>query len=98
MSKKTFSELLDEAIRLSKELDEMVSKVYPGVQTPSLEGLTLDQKMALGEENCRQLRQLTYQIAPEIALDGIEQDLPTDVASQELACHAIRSMQSQKSS
>lgn len=79
----TPAELLDEALRLAQGLSATVAEVFGQSPEPvDLSKLTLQEKLELGERNCRSLREIAMKLAPEKTLDAMEADLATDPGSK----------------
>ena len=83
-----FNALLDEALRLSAQLERTLDAVFPGGRiAPELDlsKLTLDEKLALGDKAAAELGALAFKVSPETLLDRLEEGLSTDKASSEQA-------------
>lgn len=90
----TPSELLGEALRLAKGLSASMTEVLGEAPRPlDLSGLTIEEKLALGERNCRSLREIAMKLAPEKTLDDMETALATDQSSQEAALALLQRVQ-----
>lgn len=69
--------------RASTELDKL-SKMLPTdpANARDLSKLSLEEKLAMGEENSRKLAALAYKISPITTLDRMEERLQEDTSSQ----------------
>lgn len=80
-------ELLNEAVRLAKllhrDFDQMLGEDTDRAPALDLSGLSLDEKLALGEQNCRALRDIALRHAPERTLDTMDAELSTHAPSKE---------------
>lgn len=78
--------LLKRTLSMVGKLSEMVDQVFPGAKDAPVEdlsGLTLDEKLARGNEVCDQLGAIAYKLAPTKTLEGLERMLPTDERSRQ---------------
>lgn len=70
------TELLDEALRLLRGVKSTLDETFGPTPEPlDLTSLTLEEKLELGERNCRALCEIAMQAAPEQTLDRMESDL-----------------------
>lgn len=80
--------LLGSAVQWAAHLNALMNHAFPDlkdVPALNLEGLTFEEKMALGEKAAADLLQLAYNINPHVTLDGMENDLPEHTSSQDEA-------------
>jgi len=63
MSKKMLLEDLEEALILTKELNSIVTKIFPDIEpTKILDNLTTDEKIALGDQNISDLENMILEL------------------------------------
>lgn len=81
---KIAAEELDKLWQMTKALDP------EGDPAPrSLTGLSLEEKLAMGEHNSGRLAQLAFKLAPMATLDRLEEALPSDAQAWEKAGEVI---------
>jgi hypothetical protein len=80
---------LEEAVKLAAQLNRAVSKAFPEAAKewdakikPTLAGLSDDKLLALGDKAVSDLKETAFKVAPEAAIDSLEEELPTDEASK----------------
>ncbi|NCP72582.1 hypothetical protein GW835_04330 [archaeon] len=83
LNPKTLEEYLNILNAITEELDKL-SGMLPGMymELPNLEGLSFDENLKMGEDICKDLRELTYNISPSTVLDRLEEKLINDVNSK----------------
>ncbi len=87
--------LLARTVRMAGDLSVMVDKVFPGAKDmphEDLSGLSLDEKLARGDEVCDKLGAIAYQLAPAKTLEGLERLLATDERSRHAADSLMASL------
>lgn len=93
------TELLDEALRLLRGVKSTLDEAFGPTPEPlDLSSLTLEEKLELGERNCRALCEIAMQAAPEQTLDRMESDLGEHDDSRAEAQALLQRVQPQKPS
>jgi len=87
---------LDLALAAAAELGKLVATTFPDAASqvdrqfaPSLANLSVDAKLALGQDMVGQLHRIAFEINPSSTLDMLERDLPHDAESATAAGAAI---------
>lgn len=73
--------LLDLALQELDKLNDVISKAFPemeGEPATDVSSLSVDEKIAMGESNCRKLADLALQIAPLPTLERLDQQSLAD--------------------
>lgn len=87
--------LLKRATEEASKLYDMVSSLFPkSNEEPPLDlsGLTLEEKLALGQKNSDELGAIAYRLAPAKTLDSLERDLPHDARSRDATREVLQRM------
>lgn len=87
---------LDIALAAAAELGKLAASAFPDAArqadqqfVPSLDNLSVDAKLALGDDMAGQLHRIAFELNPSAALDMLERDLPHDAESATAAGVAI---------
>lgn len=87
---------LDVAVLLAEQLHQQCIDTFgtPAVRLPDMSELSLDERIALGEESCRGLLGVAMALAPERTLDALDLRLPVDTDSLEATSKLINQLRS----
>lgn len=92
-------EQLELAVTLARKLEGAISQAFPRAAqacregaVPNLGEMSVDERLALGEKAVCELKAIAFVVSPEIAIDCLEAELPSDESSRAEATALMRQL------